>query len=122
VTAARFSIVMLLRMGAGLLVWASAFLMLYAGHALLCRLLSPASDAGLRNPVTAGLVVLAAVHLVAMLALMVLWWRHPPAAAPQEPTRTQRFRHRTEGLLLLISLAGLVYIAFPLLMTPPCVG
>lgn len=41
------------------------------------------------------------MHLLALAALGVLWWRHPPRAAEQEPPRTHRFRHQTEGLLLL---------------------
>jgi hypothetical protein len=121
-TPALASIVMLLRMGSGLLVWASAFVVLYAGHSLACQWLAPAPDSHLWNPVTALLIALALAHAVALVALGVLWWRYPPPAAKDEPTRTHRFRYQVEGLLLLMSFTGLTWLALPLVMTPPCVG
>ena len=119
---ALFSIIMLLRMGAGLLLWASAVVMLYAGHSLACQWWPPAPEAQLFNPVTGLLTVLTLLHLLALAALGVLWWRYPSRAAEQEPPRTHRFRHQTESLLLLVSVTGLFWIALPLLMTPPCIG
>lgn len=121
-TPALFSIVMLLRMGAGLLVWASAFVMLYAGHALACQWFGPVSEVNLWNPVTGVLAALALAHMAALMALGVLWWRSPPRAAAHEPARTQRFRHRTEGLLLVVSAASLCWLALPLVLTPPCIA
>ncbi len=119
---ALFSILMLLRMGAGLLVWASAFVMLYAGHALACQWLGPLPDVQLLNPVTGVLAALALLHMVALGALGVLWWRYPARAAEDEPPRTHRFRQRTEGLLLVVSVVSLIWLAIPLLVTPPCVA
>lgn len=120
--AANDSIGRLLRLFAGLIVWASAFVMLYAGSALGCRHLSVTVDAGLANPVTLGLLAIAGLHMALLLGLLVYRHRRPTGAAAGETERSRRFRDRVEGLILLAALVALVLVAFPLLMVPPCAG
>jgi hypothetical protein len=112
----------LLRISAGAFVWASAFVTLYAGYSLGCQNLAIASDAGLANPVTLALIVIAALHGAGMAWLLARWLRRPVTAQPGESDASRRFRHHVEGLVLWISAAALVFIAFPVLMVPPCVG
>lgn len=119
---ARFSIQQLLRMSAGLIVWASAFVMLYAGFSLGCQTLDVEADQGLVNPVTIMLMIIASVHGGILLLLLWVWHRHPAPRAYDESERSHRFRHRVEGLVLGLSLAGLIWIAFPVAMLPPCTG
>ncbi|MGY6587444.1 MAG: hypothetical protein ACXIUB_04060 [Wenzhouxiangella sp.] len=112
----------LLRVSAGLFVWCSAFVALYAGYSLGCQHIDMAEDAGLANPVTLGLVAVALAHL---LLLAILLWRHrrrPIAAVEGESDRSRRVHHWLEGFVLWLSLAGTVFIAFPILMVPPCLG
>jgi hypothetical protein len=54
-----WTVVAMLRMNAGLIVWASAFVFLYAGFSLGCQLLAPSPEDGLANAVTVLLLVLA---------------------------------------------------------------
>ncbi len=112
----------LLRLSAGTIIWASAFVALYAGYSLGCRAVPVAADAGLANPVTITLVVLALVHGAALAMLLRRWFSGPVPALAGESERTRRFRHRVEGLVLWISLAALVVIAAPVLMVTPCQG
>jgi hypothetical protein len=109
-------------MSAGAFVWASAFVALYAGYSLGCQHLDIAADAGRANPVTLALVAIALVHGAAMAGLLARWLRHPVTAQPGEPDTSCRFRHRVEGLVLGVSSAALAFVAFPVLMVPPCVG
>lgn len=112
----------LLRVSAGLFVWCSAFVALYAGYSLGCQHIDMAEDAGLANPVTLSLVAVALAHL---LMLAILLWRHrrrPIAAVDGESDRSRRIHHWVEGFVLWLSLAGTVFIAFPILMVPPCLG
>lgn len=119
---ARWSLGQLLRMSAGLFIWSSAFVVLYAGFSLGCQQLEVPLEAGLLNPVTIGLVVAFAVHAAALLALLVYRQRHPVRAAEGEEERSRRLRHKVEGLVLWVSLAALLFIAFPVLLVPPCAG
>lgn len=112
----------LLRMIAGLLVWFSAFVGLYAGLSVGCQHLAPAPEAGLINPVTGMLALIAVLHALALAALIAYWWKRPSSRGPGESRAGQRFRHRIEGLVLFLSLTGLVWIAFPVFMVPPCAG
>jgi hypothetical protein len=112
----------LLRMSAGAFVWASAFVALYAGYSLGCQNLDIAADAGRANPVTLALVAVALAHGAAMAWLLARWLRHPVSAQPGESDASRRFRHRVEGLVLWVSTAALVFVAFPVLMVSPCVG
>ncbi len=112
----------LIRMSAGAIVWVSAFVVLYSGYSLGCQNLDIAADAGLANPVTLALVVVVLVHGAVMIWLFSRWYRRPVMAQPGEPDASQIFRHRVEGLVLLMSSAALVFLAFPVLMIPPCVG
>ena len=120
--AANYSIGQLLRMGAGLLVWSSAFVLLYAGFSLGCQQLQVPVEAGLANPVTLGLLAIAGLHLIILVGLLLLRHRRPTLAAPNEPERSRHFRHWVEGLVLWVALAALIFIAFPVLMVPPCTG
>lgn len=112
----------LLRMIAGLIVWASAFVFLYAGFSLGCQFLAPAPEEGLINPVTGGLVALALVHLGVLMLLGAWWWKRPVKAATDEAESSRMIRHRIEGLVLVSAIAGLIWVAFPVFMVPPCTG
>lgn len=114
-----FAIAQLLRVSAGLIVWSSAFVFLYAGSYLGCRTLAPEPQAGLLNAVTALLLAFTLLHLGALGVLMARWWRGPRTAAGEAPASV-RFRRGVEGLVLISALVGVLMIAFPLLMVPPC--
>lgn len=117
---AHWSIGQLLRMSAGLIIWSSGFVVLYAGFSLGCQHLDVPVEAGLANPVTLGLGAAFAVHAGALVGLLWLRQRRPVRAAEGESERSRLFRHRIEGMVLWVSLAGLVFFAFPVLMVPPC--
>jgi hypothetical protein len=117
-----WTVVAMLRMNAGLIVWVSAFVFLYAGFSLGCQLLAPSPEDGLANAVTVLLLVLALFHMAVLAALVALWWKRPVAAADGESDSSRRIRHRVEGLVLACSMAGLVWVAFPVLMVAPCTG
>lgn len=119
---ARLSLWQLLRLSAGLFVWASAFVWLYAGFSLGCQMLDVPVEAGLINSVTIGLVLVTLGHLAALAGLLIRRARSPVTAMAEESERSRAARHRIEGLVLWISLAGLVFVAFPILMLPPCAG
>jgi heme/copper-type cytochrome/quinol oxidase subunit 2 len=107
---------------AGLIVWASAFVMLYAGYSLGCMQLAPAHPIGLINPVTIGLLIIAGIHMTVLAGLILRLWQHPPKPASGETERSCHFRRRIEALVLWTSAAGLIFITFPVLMVAPCVG
>lgn len=117
-----WNVIALLRMGAGLIVWASAFVFLYAGFSLGCQFLAPPVEDGLMNPVTGWLALLALLHLGILLVLVALWWKRPVKAAAGEEETSRLLRHQVEGLVLICSIAGLVWIAFPVFMVAPCAG
>lgn len=119
---AHLSLWQLLRLSAGLLVWTSAFVWLYAGFSLGCQTLDVPVEAGLMNPVTIGLVLVTLIHLAALVGLLLRHARSPVQAMANESERSRTTRHRIEGLVLWVSLAGLVFVAFPILMLPPCAG
>lgn len=95
-----------------LLVWASSFVVLYAGLALGC-------EAGWQARTVAGAslltLALALAWLAHLLALGALWWwfgRWPRAG-------------RLRGLarvLTAIALAATVWTGWPVLALPPCAG
>ena len=120
--AAGFTIAQSLRMCGGLLVWSSAFVFLYAGFSLGCKQLAPDPADGLANPVTGILAAIFALHLLALAGLGWLWWKHPVPPAADEPDSGPGFRHWVEGMVLVISTAGLIWIAFPVFMVAPCTG
>jgi hypothetical protein len=112
----------LMRLFAGLLIWASAFVFLYAGFSLGCQVWAPSPEDGLRNPVTAVLALFAGIHLVALGILTWLWWTRPVAADIGESETSRRVRHRVEGLVLACSIFALIWVAFPIFMVAPCAG
>lgn len=116
------TIARLLRVSAGLLVWSSAFVMLYAGYSLGCQHLTVPAGTGRINPVTLGLVAIALLHAAVLVALLLRWRWRPTAALAGESDRSRQLRHWLEGFVLWISLAGLIFIAFPILLVPPCAG
>jgi hypothetical protein len=116
---AHWSLVQLLRISAGLLVWCSAFVVLYAGHAQACLRLDARPDS-LANPVTALLIVAVLIYLAILVGLLLYRWRFPTRPSANETSASCRFRHRVEGLVLWSALAALLMIALPLLLVPPC--
>lgn len=110
----------LVRISAGVIVWASAFVALYAGYSLGCRALPVTADAGLANPVTVMLSAIALGHGAVLLMLLRRWFTRSVTALQGEPERTRRFRHTVEGVILWLSLMALAVIAFPILLVTPC--
>jgi len=119
---AHWSLSQLLRMSAGLFIWCSAFVVIYAGLSLGCQNLDIPVEAGVLNPLTGALIVAILLHLAALAALLIRHQRHPVQAGAGEGARSRNLRQRVEGIVLWISLAGVIFIAFPLLMVPPCAG
>lgn len=109
-------------MSAGALVWTSAFVTLYSVYSLACANLDVAAEAGLANPVTLSLVAIVVAHAAAMSLLLARWYWRPVTAQPEEPDASRNFRHRVEGLVLLMSSGALVFLGFPVLMVAPCIG
>ncbi len=112
----------LLRVSAGLLIWCSGFVLLYAGYSLGCQQLDIPAAVGLRNPVSLGLVAIAGLHGALLLGLLLRRRSRPITAMAGESERSRALHHWLEGFVLWLSLAGLLFIAAPLLMVPPCVG
>jgi len=121
-TPAGLSLWRLLRMVAGLVVWSSAFVVLYAGYSLGCMQIEVSDEAGLLNPVTAILVAFSLAHLVALFVLLFLWRKYPARQVANESEASYRFCYWLEGAILLFSLLGVLMIAFPVVMVTPCVG
>jgi hypothetical protein len=110
----------LVRICAGVIVWASAFVALYAGYSLGCRALPVTADAGLANPVTIMLSAIALGHGAVLLILLRRRFTQPVTALPDESEGTLGFRHKVEGVILWLSLTALAVIAFPILLVTPC--
>lgn len=118
----HLSLFQLLRLSAGLIIWASAFVGLYAGYSLACQQIDLAGDTGPLNPVTGLLVLISGIHLAALVGLLLAHRWRPTKVQPDESERSHRLRHWLECCVLWISLAGLLFITFPVLMVPPCAG
>ncbi|MCH8477668.1 MAG: hypothetical protein LAT56_06960 [Wenzhouxiangella sp.] len=71
---------------------------------------------------TLSLVGIVALHLAVLIALLLRWRLQPIQALAGESERSLKLNHWLEGFVLWISLAGLLFIALPILMVPPCVG
>lgn len=95
---------------AGLLLWASSFVVLYAGLSLGCEAGWQVRRWAGANLLTAALALAWAVHL---LALAALWWWFGRWA---EPLR------RMARLLTAVAAAATVWTGWPLLALPPCTG
>ncbi len=119
-TAAGRAIRRLLRIIAGMLIWASALVFLYAGQSRACSLLGASS--GSVHPVTVLLLTLALLHLAILGWLMWRWFRHPLPAAEAPDRAVEQFCHRLEGLVLALSIIALLWLATPILMVTPCSG
>lgn len=121
-TAPGWTIRALVRMSAGLVVWASAFVFIYAGFSLGCQVWAPPPEDGLGNPVTIMLVMFAGMHLAVLGILGWLWWARPVSADSGESEASRLVRHRVEGLMLACSSFALVWVVFPIFMVAPCAG
>ncbi|MGY6553316.1 MAG: hypothetical protein ACXIUM_02220 [Wenzhouxiangella sp.] len=119
---AHWTLGQLLRLSAGLFIWCSAFVVLYGGLSLGCQNLDIPAEAGVMNGLSLGLILAVLAHVGALIALLVQHQRRPVKAGAGEEERSRIMRQRVEGLVLWISLAGLLFIAFPVLMVPPCAG
>ncbi|GHD01769.1 hypothetical protein GCM10007320_60400 [Pseudorhodoferax aquiterrae] len=95
---------------AALLVWASCFVVLYAGLTLGCEAGWHARRLGGVNLLTGALALAWCVHL---LALAALWWWFGHWA---EPLR------RLARMLTVVAAAATVWTGWPLLALPPCAG
>jgi membrane protein implicated in regulation of membrane protease activity len=111
----------LLRLIAGLGVWASCFVLLYAGLSLGCA----SALAGWRMAGMSVLSLLLTLIWIAHLAVLVvmLWraWRDRHAPSPEgQPASTARFTGRLTWVLHGVALVATVVIGFPVLMLPAC--
>ncbi|KQP43167.1 hypothetical protein [Pseudorhodoferax sp. Leaf274] len=95
---------------AGLLVWASSFVVLYAGLTLGCEAGWHARRLAGANLLTVALAMAWLAHLVALAAL----WRW--FGGWTEPLR------RLARVLTAVALAATVFTGWPLLALPPCAG
>lgn len=96
----------------GLLLWASSFVVLYAGLSLGCEAGWHARTLAGINLLTLALVAGWAAHL---LALAALWWW----LGRGSPDGLQRWLSR---VLTGVALAATVWTGWPLLALPPCAG
>jgi membrane protein implicated in regulation of membrane protease activity len=111
----------LLRLIAGLGVWASCFVLLYAGLSLGCS----SSLAGRQFAGMSLLSLLLTLIWIAHLAVLavMLWraWRDRHAPSPDaQPASTARFTGRLTWVLHGVALVATVVIGFPVLMLPAC--
>lgn len=95
---------------AGLLVWASSFVVLYVGLTLGCEAGWHALTVAGVNLVTGAMGLAWLAH---MLALAALWWWFGRFA---EPLR------RLARVLTVVALGATVWTGWPLLALPPCAG
>lgn len=95
---------------AGLLLWASSFVVLYAGLTLGCEAGWHAGRLAGLNLLTGALALAWLVHLLALAAL----WRWFGGWA--EPLR------RLARVLTAVAVAATVWTGWPLLALPPCAG
>lgn len=91
---------------AGPLLWASAFVSLYAAAALGC-------EASWRPHLTAVLLGLWSVHLLALAALTV-------SLCARGDTARGAFGRRVPALVAGAALAGTLWIGWPMLAVPAC--
>lgn len=118
----RLGVGALLRITAGAWVWASAFVFLYAGYSLGCRQLADSAAAGWTHPVMLILAAIVVLHGGVMAWLLMRWYRRPVKALAGESDASHRFRHFTEGLVLWITAAALLFIVLPVPAIRPCAG
>lgn len=116
------SIARILRIVAGLIVWASAFVMLYATHDLACRYADWNSVSDRIHPVTWLLTGVVVLHLLVLGGLLYAWFRHPTLPAQRSGASNPRFQHKLEGWILALSVAGVLLLAAPLVLVSPCSG
>ena len=105
---------------AGFIVWAVAFVFLYAGHAIGC-LYAPVSV----QPLTIRnlLIVLWVVHILFLAALLWTSCRRRNAhlvSSARQKEESVRFMWRVVSLLDVLALVSVLITGLPLLLVPPC--
>ena len=100
----------------GLIVWASCFVVLYAGLSLGCRYGPPAFSMLGMEGINWILLFLWIIHL-AVLGWLVM---RSYVALKRASTTSGRFVMRSTLLLQGVGLVGSVWIGFPILMVPAC--
>ena len=103
----------LLRLCAGLLLWASCFVALYAGLSLGCEARWHESALAGISALTAALAVVWAVHLGLIAELLRRQWRW---------RREPGLLARVVPVLLVVAFIGTLWIGWPVFLLPPCVG
>ena len=111
----------LLRLVAGLGVWASCFVLLYAGLSLGCASALAGKQVGGVSVLSALLTVIWVAHLA---ALAVMFWRawsnRHVLPTDVQPASTARFTGRLTWVLHGVALVATVVIGLPILMLPAC--
>ncbi|GAA5234509.1 hypothetical protein FOZ76_19965 [Verticiella sediminum] len=109
-----------MRMMAGLIIWAVCFVALYAGMSLACAYVAPppGGHAGL-HPINGWLTVLWLAHLLPLGWLTWYSWRQSRRAA-DSTTPPVRFTLRVTWLCNLAALFATVWVGFPVVVTVPC--
>lgn len=108
----------LLQLIAGLGVWASCFVLLYAGLSLGCASSLAGKHIGGVSVLSAILTAIWVIHL-AVLVVMLWRGRHAPAQDGQHVS-TARFTGRLTWVLHSVALVATVVIGLPVLMLQAC--
>lgn len=119
-TPAGMPIKRLLQISAGMIVWASALVWLYAGESLACQHIGASPSAGQARLVTALLLAVAVLHLLGLGALLWRWFRRPRPQQSDADGNDGLFPHRLEGLVLALSIPALLWLALPIVLVSPC--
>jgi uncharacterized membrane protein YidH (DUF202 family) len=104
---------------AGMIIWASAFVVLYVGLSVGCAAGIQQHQTLGANSLTAVLVALFGLHLAALGGLQ--WYALSNWRRRRDPTRSSGYMAVLTCMLTAVAIVSLLFIGLPLLMVPPCV-
>lgn len=111
----------LLRLVAGLGVWASCFVLLYAGLSLGCASALAGKHIAGVSVLSALLAVIWVAHMTALVVMFLRAWRNRNVLPTDvQPASTARFTGRLTWVLHGVALVATVVIGLPVLMLPAC--
>ncbi len=102
---------------AGLIIWASAFVFLYAIQAIGCAAGWNLGQLGGFNQLTVILMLVWIAHIVPLLVLVPQQFR---TAKMGGADRQESFLHWLAFLMTLVGLVATLWVGFPLMMLPAC--
>ncbi len=100
-------------------IWSIAFVVLYAGYSVGCEVGLDRNEIGGINALTLTLAGLWLAHLVALGGMQwygIALWRRTEG----QDAGLHRFLAATTCLLSASGIVALIFLGFPLLLTPPC--